>query len=215
MALTAAPTYGRIARPSPTPPQPAEKERKGWPLRLLYIAFPLWWAMGLSQAIFFIVAAVMAWQLWRRRLSLVPHGFGIWLLFLAWMGAGVLLLWAHAPGTVPGGGIARLFGYAVRAGWYAVVTIVMLYVANTSRELPTLRVVRLLGYMFIVTAAFGFAAVLAPNADFPSLAELVLPHAVTSSNFIYALIHPSLASNSEFLGYVQPRPTAPFPFSNA
>ena len=45
--------------------------------------------------------------------------------------------------------------------------------------------------------------------------ELVLPKGLTSSNFVRTLVHPSLSSTSDFLGYVQPRPTAPFPYSNA
>ncbi|HET6560904.1 MAG TPA: hypothetical protein VFG72_03445 [Marmoricola sp.] len=189
--------------------------KPGWPLVLLYAGFPLWWALGLSQAMFFFMAAAMAVTLWRRGLSVVPRGFGLWLLFLLWIVAGVFVLWAHAAGTVEGGGISRLVGYVVRAGWYAAVTVVMLYVLNTAKELPTLRVVRLLGWMFIVTVGFGLVAVVAPELQFPSLAELVLPSSVTRNGFIYTLVHPSLASSSEFLGYVQPRPTAPFPFSNA
>jgi hypothetical protein len=38
---------------------------------------------------------------------------------------------------------------------------------------------------------------------------------LVSTNFVRTLIHPSLSSSSDFLGYVQPRPTAPFPYSNA
>ena len=45
--------------------------------------------------------------------------------------------------------------------------------------------------------------------------ELVLPAGSTSSNYVRTLVHPSLSSTSDFLGYVQPRPTAPFPYSNA
>ena len=45
--------------------------------------------------------------------------------------------------------------------------------------------------------------------------ELVLPESLASKNFVRTLVHPSLSSSSDFLGYVQPRPTAPFPYSNA
>ena len=45
--------------------------------------------------------------------------------------------------------------------------------------------------------------------------ELVLPQQLVSTNFVRTLVHPSLSSSSDFLGYVQPRPTAPFPYSNA
>lgn len=116
---------------------------------------------------------------------------------------------------MPGGGIGRLANFAVWAGWYVAITIAMLYVANTAHQVSTQRIVRLLGWMFVVTTSFGVLAVLAPTLEFNSPMELVLPRSVVSTNFVRTLIHPSLSSTSDFLGYVQPRPTAPFPYSNA
>ena len=199
---------------APAPPAPRFL-KPGWPLALLYLGFPLWWALGLAQLIFLVVAAAMAVILYRQRPVKVPRGFGIWLLFLVWMAAGVLLLRAHAPGTVTDFGPGRIAGFLVWAAWYVAVTIVMLYVANTAREVSTQRIVRLLAWMFVVTTGFGALAVLAPTLEFPSPVELLLPRQLTSSRFVYTLIHPSLSSSSDFLGYVQPRPTAPFPYSNA
>ena len=76
---------------APAPPAPRFL-KPGWPLALLYLGFPLWWALGLAQLIFLVVAAAMAVILYRQRPVKVPRGFGIWLLFLVWMAAGVLLL---------------------------------------------------------------------------------------------------------------------------
>ena len=42
-----------------------------------------------------------------------------------------------------------------------------------------------------------------------------MPKGLTASNYVRTLVHPSLSSTSDFLGYVQARPTAPFPYSNA
>lgn len=204
-----------LARPSvPAVPEPRYL-KPGWPLSVLFLGFPLWWALGLAQLIFLVMAAAMAVTLYRHRPVRVPHGFSLWLLFLAWMAAGALLLRVHAPGTVAGFGLGRVAGYLVWAGWYLAITIVMLYVANTARQVSTQRIVRLLGWMFVVTTGFGALAVLAPTLEFQSPMEVVLPRALTSSHFIHTLIHPSLSSSSDFLGYVQPRPTAPFPYSNA
>lgn len=189
--------------------------KPGWPLAVLFVGFPLWWALGLAQLIFFAMAAAMAVILHRQRTMRVPHGFALWLLFLAWMLAGAFLFRANAPDTVPGGGLGRLAGFGVWAGWYLAVTIAMLYVANTARQVSTLRIVRLLGWMFVVTTAFGLLAVIAPTFEFKSPMELVLPQQLVSTNFVRTLVHPSLSSSSDFLGYVQPRPTAPFPYSNA
>jgi hypothetical protein len=199
----------------PAPIAAAPKLLKpGWPLTMLYLGFPVWWALGMAQLIFFVMAAAMAVSLYRQGSLRVPRGFGLWLLFLAWMFAGFFLLLATAPGTVPGGGLGRLFGFSVWACWYVAVTIVMLYVTNTARQVSTQRIVRLLGWMFVLTTGFGMLSVLAPDLEFRSLMELVLPQSVVSTTFVHTLVHPSLSSSVDFLGYVQPRPTAPFPYSN-
>jgi hypothetical protein len=204
-----------LSRPAP-PSAPAPRFLKpGWPLAVLYLGFPLWWALGLAQLIFFAMAAAMAVILRRQGPLRVPRGFALWLLFLVWMMAGAFLIRANAPGTVPGGGIGRLAGFSVWAGWYLAITIAMLYVANTARQVPTQRIVRLLAWMFVFTTGFGVLAVLAPELEFQSPMELVLPDQLVSTNFVRTLVHPSLSTSSDFLGYVQPRPTAPFPYSNA
>jgi hypothetical protein len=214
--MMSANTVALRAAPVPGSPPAPRFLKPGWPLAVLYLGFPLWWALGLAQLIFFAVAAAMAVILYRQRPLRVPRGFGLWLLFLVWMLAGVFLIRAHAPGTIPGGGgLGRLGGFTVRAGWYLAITIAMLYVANTARQFSTQRIVRLLGMMFVVTTGFGVLAVLAPTLEFRSPVEMVLPQSFVSTNFVRTLIHPSLSSSSDFLGYVQPRPTAPFPYSNA
>lgn len=202
----------RAGRPEPRGPRLLTP---GWPLAVLYLGFPLWWALGFAQIIFFVMAVAMAVILRRQGNLRVPHGFALWTLFLVWMLVGAFLIRANAPDTVPGGGLGRLAGFSVRAGWYLAITIAMLYVANTARQVSTTRIVRLMGWMFVVTSAFGALAVLVPTLEFSSAIELVLPRSLTSSNFVRALVHPSLSSSSDFLGYVQPRPTAPFPYSNA
>ena len=209
-------TSGALLTRPPSPSRPGPRYLKpGWPLAVLFLGFPVWWALGLAQLIFFAVAAAMAVILRRQGSLRVPRGFALWLLFLVWMLAGVFLVRANAPGTVPSGGLGQLGGFTVWAGWYVTITIAMLYVANTTRQVPTQRIVRLLGWMFVVTTGFGVLAMLAPTLEFKSPMELVLPEGLVSKNFVRTLVHPSLSSSSDFLGYVQPRPTAPFPYSNA
>ena len=204
-----------VRRPVVAAPTGPRFFKPGWPLAFLYLGFPIWWALGLAQLIFFIMAAAMAVILYKQRPLRVPRGFAIWLLFLVWMLAGVFLVRAVAPGTVPGGGIGRVMGFFVWAGWYFAITIAMLYVVNTWRQVSTLRIARLLAWMFVVTTGFGVLAVLVPTLEFKSAVELVLPRGLTASNYVRTLVHPSLSSTSDFLGYVQARPTAPFPYSNA
>lgn len=204
-----------LARPAAVSQPGPRLLKPGWPLAVLYLGFPLWWALGLAQLIFFAMAAAMAVILHRQRPLRVPRGFALWALFLVWMLAGVFLVRAVAPGTVPGGGLGRYAGFMVWAGWYLAVSIVMLYVANTARQVSTQRIVRLLAWMFVVTTGFGLLAVLVPTLEFQSPMELLLPQQLVGSNYVRTLVHPSLSSTSDFLGYVQPRPTAPFPYSNA
>lgn len=190
--------------------------RPGWPLTFLFVPFPLWWALGVSHFVFVVLSGFMAYELYRRRRVVVPHGFALWLIFLVWMSAGALLVWAHAPATVDVGGLTRIVGFGYRAAWYVAATVVMLYVLNLSeKELSSRRVARLLGYMFVVTVVFGLSAVAFPRLEFPSALEIVLPGDLGGAPWIQALIHPSLAEQSEFLGFTQPRPTAPFAYANS
>ena len=95
----------------------------GWPLKLLILGFPLWWALSISSFAFLIAAAAMAADMFRRGRIRLPAGFGVWVLFLLWVLAGVFLLWAQAPGTVEGGGIGRFVGYGLRLLWYLAISV--------------------------------------------------------------------------------------------
>ncbi|MBA2532657.1 MAG: hypothetical protein H0V23_11235 [Nocardioidaceae bacterium] len=186
----------------------------GWPLLALFLPFPLWWLLGISHFVFILLAIPMAMELLRRRPVFTPHGFGWWLTFLVWAAAGIFVLWAEAPGTVQGGSLARMIPFAYRGLWFLAITVVLLYVMNLSeQEMPSRRIYRLLAYMFLVTLVGGFAGILLPTLQFPSALELVANFPKTG--FVYALIHPTLSEPSDFLGYVQSRPTAPFAYANA
>lgn len=186
----------------------------GWPLSLLFLGFPLWWALGISHFVFIMAAVPMGVILLRRRPTFVPQGFGAWALFLLWVMAGVVLLWADAPGTQQVEGTSTLLTYGLRTAWYVACTIVMLYVLNLrEEELPTLRVARLLSFLFVVAVVGGFAGVLWPSFEFTSPLEMLLPG--NQQGWVRDLIHPTLAGSSEFLGFEVPRPSAPFTYSNS
>lgn len=210
-------TLARFAGRAPAQEQASLMARTfgpAWPLKLLLLGFPLWWALGLASFAFLIAAAIMAGQLWRRRGIRLPRGFGLWVLFLAWMLLGGLLLFAHAPGTMDGGGIERVVGFLYRVAWYLAVTVAMLYTMNLpERQVPTVKVIRWLGFLFAVAILGGLAGLLFPRFEFTSLTEMVLPGA--NSGFIKAKVHPSLSTVSDFLGYEQARPKAPFTYANA
>jgi hypothetical protein len=187
-----------------------------WPLTLLVVGFPIWWALGLGALMPLIVAVPMLFQLLQRHPIRVPVGFGWWLLFLTCVVASVAMLFVDAPGAVPGGGLSRLVVFGFRLMWYLACTIVLLWVVNLDETaLPTQRVVRLMSWMFVVTVLGGLLGVLAPNLEFTSPVEAMLPGALRSNGFVRSLVHPAAAAVQSILGSASPRPIAPFAFANS
>ncbi len=185
----------------------------GWPLSAYLLGYPVWWACGIANFMLPILAVPMAVELIRRRNLAVPRGFGLWLLFLLWATLGIFVLWANAPGAVPGGGPERLLPYALRLSFYLGATVLLLYIGNLREdELSRERVSRLFGFMFVVAVAGGFLGLLAPRFEFSSLLELILPRSV--EGVLGEGIHPAAAQVQNVLGYVEPRPKAPFEYTN-
>src|SRR5262249_38119799 len=148
----------------------------------------------------------------RRRRLRAPQGLGAWLVFLAWMLLGGGVLWANAPGAVPGGTAGRLLPFAWRIAWYLASTIVLLYIATlTDEELPADRVGRLLGWMFVVPTAGGLLGTFAPHLQLPSPLEMLVH---TKNTFLLDAIHPKTAEVDTILGFDQARPMAPFAYAN-
>jgi hypothetical protein len=187
-----------------------------WPLKALLLGFPLWWALGVAQFAFLSAAVAMAVQMYRRGSVRVPAAFGVWLLFLMWMAAGVFVLWAHAPGTLDGGGPIRIIPFLFRVMWYLAITVAMLYpLSMSSRILPAMDVARWLAALFVFSVLAGVAGLVLPHFQFTSLTELIVPGAKARGTFIHTMLHPALTTSSDFLGYEQPRPKAPFAYPNA
>jgi len=208
-----------LGAPGPDAPRVSYLERRlgpAWPLKAMLLGFPLWWALGLASFVVLLAAAAMAVQVRRRGLPRLPAGFPLLLLFLAWVLAGAALLWAEAPGTVAGGGPERLVPFAYRVLWYLAVTVAVVYpLSLSSRVLPLREVADWLGWLFVVCVVCGLAGVAFPSFGFTSPMELLLPGARGTTGFLNALVHPSLTTQSDFLGYVQARPKAPFTYANA
>ena len=206
-------------RPTSASPEPSSRKPgldQTWPLAALFIGFPLWWMLGFSSFIAILLALPMAFQLWRRRMFLVPGGFGWWLLFLTWVALGVFTLWVDAPGAVPGGGLSRLMIFGYRMCDYLTCTIVLLWLANSSRKaIPFPRVCNLVGWLFVFAVAGGLLGVLAPTLELRSLLEMVVPAGIRSNSYVRSLIHPQVADIQMVLGRPEPRPKAPFAFANS
>ena len=77
-----------------------------WPVSALLLGYPIWWALGIADFMWVILAVPMiarmiAWQTRRGRRIKLPPGFGLWLLFLLIVVAGIATITLTAPGTVP------------------------------------------------------------------------------------------------------------------
>ncbi len=208
-----APAFGQL-----TVDRPRLGERKrvlspGWPLTAYLLGYPVWWALGIANFMLPILAVPMAVELIRRRNVTVPRGFGLWLLFLLWTALGVFVLWVDAPGAVPGGGPERLLPYGLRLSFYLGATVLLLYIGNLREdELSRERVSRLFGFMFVVSVAGGFLGILAPRFGFSSLLALILPGSI--EGVLGEGLHPAAAQVQNVLGYAEPRPKAPFDYTN-
>ena len=206
----------RAPQESPTPVRRRWRPPAHWPLSLALLGSPIWWALGVWTLLILALSLVMVDQLSRRRTIALPGGFALWALFILWLGLGVFVLFADAPGAVPGGDPTRLLVFVYQVAWYLTCTIVMLWVANLSEsELPTRWVYQLLGFMLVVTTVGGLSGVLVPDLEFASPLEAMLPGGLRSNSFVRSIVHPGLADIQDVLGRLEARPKAPFPFANS
>ncbi|MQA86947.1 MAG: hypothetical protein GEV03_20535 [Streptosporangiales bacterium] len=187
----------------------------GWPLTAIFVFFPVWWALGLSEFILPILAVPMALHLLRRAPIKVPPGFGIWMLFLLWVVVGAVVLNVNPPDTLPGSAASRSIAFTHRLVNYLAVTVAMLYIGNLSeRELPRYRLIRMLGIFFMITVAGGLLAIARPTFEFTSPFEMLLPSSLTANPYVQSLVHPAVAQIQDVLGFDAPRPKAPFDYTN-
>jgi hypothetical protein len=192
-----------------------------WPVVALLIGYPLWWALGLADFMWIILAVpmalrILAWRAYGSRRLRLPPGFGIWLLFLLCSAAGVAVLTLTAPGTVPSPVSHRVLSYGDRTLTYLGVTILLLYAGNlTERELPRKRFAWMLGLLAIYTTAGGVAGMVMHHVQFDSPFLLALPKSVQANPFIQASMRPGLAQvQNVFGGGANGRPKAPFDYTN-
>lgn len=186
-----------------------------WPLQVYCYLFPLWWVLGVSHLVLFVLVVPMLGQLAARRPWRLPQAAWLHGLFLLWVALGATLLWVPVPGTEARSGPGPLVGFTYRALWWVAITVVALWVLNADRRrLSAQRLGRMLAFLFVVTVLGGGLGLVAPQLDFPSAIELVLPRSVTEQEFMNAMFHPRVALESDFLGYEQPRITAPYSYPN-
>ncbi|MFI5935603.1 hypothetical protein [Actinoplanes sp. NPDC051494] len=190
-----------------------------WPVASILALYPLWWALGLGVLIFPIMAAPMLVLLVRRRAAgrplRLPPGAGWWALFLAAVLISILALGADPAGTVVEHAEGRLVAVLYRLIMYVSLTILLVYTGNlTESELPRRRLVRLLGWLFVLTVAGGLLGLVAGSFAFTSPVEWLLPGSLRSKGFVQSLVHPYAAQIMDLVGAEQPRPAAPWGYTN-
>lgn len=175
----------------------------GWPVRALFIAFPLWWVLGLGNLIWPLLAVPMALGLVVRGRVRAPRGFGVWLLFLFWM-----LVSGFAIDDV------RIVGWAFRATLYLAVTVLFLYVYNAPRQrLPVRTIALTMAAFWVVVVLGGYLGVLLPYGGFSTPVEKLLP-ASLDYPYVHELVHPKFAQISGVEQGYPPRTQAPFTYTN-
>lgn len=185
-----------------------------WPLTAAVVGYPIWWALGLSEFIWVIMAVPMCIHLARRRPIRLPRGFAWWGLFCVWVVISVVALNWHAPGTLPSSS-DKLFGYGLRLLNYLAQAVALLYVGNlTEREMPRFRVVRMLAIFYFYALIGGWLGVLDKRFSFTAPLDYVLPHKLRSNSYVNFLLRPASAQVQSILGYASARPKAPFDYTN-
>jgi hypothetical protein len=98
---------------------------------------------------------------------------------------------------------------------YLALTVLLVYTGNlTEDELPRRRLVRLLGWLFVVTVAGGLLGMVAGTFQFTSPVEWLLPPHVRDMGFVQSLVHPYAAQIMDIVGGDKPRPAAPWGYTN-
>lgn len=176
---------------------------------------PVWWLLGFASIVPLALAVPLAWDLRRRRRVSLPPYAGWWLLFLIWVTLGIGTLWAAAPGAVDDGGAGRLLVFGYRLAWYVSCTVLLVWIGNTPADrLPDRVVHRVLAWVFVVAVAGGILGLLLPELAITTLAERLLPGGLRSNGFVSTLVSAETADVQKVLGDPEPRPKAPFPFTN-
>ena len=176
-----------------------------WPLVVLFVAFPLWWVLGVGSFTWSIVPIFMVVaMIWRQR-TRAPVAFALWLAFVSWVLLSGLQL---VSGT-------KIITFSYRLTLYAGAGVLFLYVYNLPRSgrLDS-KVLRILTIFWMVVVIGGYLGILVGAHTFTPPLEYLLPHGLRSQPFVQELVRPVFAEVENFLGYPVPRPAAPFPYTN-
>jgi O-antigen ligase len=115
-------------------------------------------------------------------------------------------------GTATPEGLGRYLSFVLRLLNYLAVTVVLLFLGNTTeRDLPRARVIAWTCWLGVSCVLLGLLALVLPDGQFPTLATRVLPGGLLDDGASVA----RLAQVQPVLGDASPRPAGPFSYTNA
>ncbi len=178
---------------------------RGWQAYALFLPLPLWWVLGLSHFIWPLIAVGLLLSLLLRAQTLrLPRGFGIWLLFLAWMVA--------SAAEIDTAG--RFMGFLLRLSIYVAATIVFLYLFNRRDAVPVRAIVYALAGYWLIVVVGGYLGVFFPNVSFTTPAAHLIPGSLADNEVVRDMITARFADVQNFLGYPLGRPQTFFTYTN-
>jgi hypothetical protein len=213
---TAADAAARLRAELPAPRLSWFARNPDWPIVVTLAGWPVWWALGIGNHMFFIMAIPMVRKLYRRRARggppvRLPRGFGIWLLFLLVLLAGIVTISLQAPGTIQSSVFDRTLAYTARALDFGGATVFLLYAGNlTEAELPRRRLAFYLGLVGAYTVFGGLFGVVDPHFGFTSPIAKFLPSTLQSA--LSTSLNPGASQDTALLG--TGRVKIPFSYTN-
>lgn len=176
-----------------------------WPVTALVAGFPLWWLLGLGSMIWCLAALPLALLLVRYGRATVPRGFGVWLFFLVWM------IFSGVEIDTFG----RMLGFMFRAGQYIGITVLFVYAYNLVRD-------RSASYLYGVLTAFlagvvacGFLGLIAPTLMIRTPISFITPGFLMANDLVRDMVVVRTTQfNPDAWDYIDPRPSAPFLYTN-
>ena len=171
----------------------------------MFVAFPVWWLIGVSSFTWPIVAVPMLVALiWRRR-TRAPVAIVFWLAFTSWVLMSGLQLQS----------VTKITTFSYRLALYAGAGVLFLYVYNLPRAgWMDAKVLRILTYFWVIVVIGGYVGIVVGAHTFVPPFEHLLPHGLRSQPFVQELVQPVFAEVEGFLGHPVPRPAAPFTYTN-
>ncbi|MFT4109068.1 O-antigen ligase family protein [Propionicimonas sp.] len=188
--------------------QPASSQRTelpAWPLAAVYFGFPVWWFLGIVDFIYIPIACIMAVYLIQRRAIFTPPRFGVWLLFLVWVGCSVIGLTAAIQFVGFGYRFANLLAY----------TVIFLYTFNARKSLNDRTVTGMLTWWWLLIVVGGYIAMAFPTGVFRTPMSYLVPDSLLSNDWVHLMVvRPLNQYNPDSYFKLDPRPSAPFIYTN-